>query len=522
MLGGSSAINAEAFIAPSKADIEAWGSLGNAGWNWDTLLPYYRKFHTLTPPPEETSKHLGIDWIDPNVRGTDGPIQVSFQGVIQDPLSNAWVETFKKLGHGLKSDPFSGQAMGGYSSPLTVDPEAKVRSYAANTYFIAASARQNLHVVTGALTEKILFESKDDLVIAKGVSVNIKGETHTVTARKEVILAAGAFQTPKLLELSGIGNKDLLQSHGIPVMIDNPNVGENLQDHLMTGISIEVNDGIFTGDGMMRQEPEALNGAMQMYATAKAGPLCAGGIGSHAFMSLADATNAKDELAAVLADSPDSEQVNLLRSMVENNQEATGAMFMFPAQVNLHNDPKTKSFVQDLRPGNYLSIGISLTPLLSRQRAHHLLLPLRATQNRPEIPLLPHRPPHPSRPPPRNLHPRLHPTAIVAAKTQRPAQPLLRPPRLRLARQGQSLRQGHRHLKQSPRLLMPDAAARQGRRGQREADGAWDEGAAHRRCQYHADDPTSEHPGDGICGGGEGGGFDQGGLLRGIGFIWWC
>ena len=373
VLGGSSAINAEVFIAPSKADIDAWGSFGNHGWSWDDLLPYYRKFHTLTVPSEDTCNHLGINWVEDHVAGTDGPIQASFAGVVQDPISKAWVDTFTKLGRQVKRDPFSGEALGGYSSPITVDPSSKIRSYAANTYFAAASARQNLHVVTGALVVKILLEPGTDLVVARGVEVDIAGEKQTVTARKEVILAAGVFQTPKLLELSGIGNNYLLQSHGIDTVIDNPNVGENLQDHLMTGISFEAKDGIFTGDGLMRQEPEQVQAAMQMYTTARAGPLCAGGIGSYAIMSAADlaSQSARDELAALLSrdnhsTQAENGQTHFLRSILRNPKEATGALFMFPAQVNLHNDPKSKTFVQNFLPGNFISIGAALLHPFSR------------------------------------------------------------------------------------------------------------------------------------------------------------
>ena len=103
-----------------------------------------------------------------------------------------------------------------------------------------------------------------------------------------MILAAGAFQTPKILQLSGIGGADLLNSHGIKVVIDNSNVSENFQDHLMTGISYKVNDGILTGDALMREEPEITQGAIHMYMTAKAGPLCAGGIGSYAYLPFMD------------------------------------------------------------------------------------------------------------------------------------------------------------------------------------------------------------------------------------------
>ena len=113
------------------------------------MMPYYRKCQTLTSPLPEISEHLGINWIDENVRGTSGPIQASFQGVIQDPLSKAWVQTFKGLQYGLCRDRFAGEAMGGYSSPITVDPESKTRSYAANSYFASAARPPNLTVLTG-------------------------------------------------------------------------------------------------------------------------------------------------------------------------------------------------------------------------------------------------------------------------------------------------------------------------------------------------------------------------------------
>ena len=93
------------------------------------MMPYYRKFHTLHVPSDaETKEHLGIDWVSKDLRGESGPVQASFQGVIQDPLSRAWVETFKTLEHGLQTDPFSGEAVGGYSSPVSVDPNSKTQA----------------------------------------------------------------------------------------------------------------------------------------------------------------------------------------------------------------------------------------------------------------------------------------------------------------------------------------------------------------------------------------------------------
>ncbi|KAL8823536.1 MAG: hypothetical protein Q9191_005763 [Dirinaria sp. TL-2023a] len=382
VLGGSSAINAEAFIAPSKADLDHWGSLGNAGWNWQSMIPYYRKFHTLNVPSDaDTKEHLGLEWVDNDFRGSSGPIQASFQGVVQDPLSKAWVQTFKTLEHGLQTDPFSGEAVGGYSNPISVDPETKTRSYAANSYLTAAAGRSNLTVVTNAVVQKIVLEATaSGPAKAKGVLVSVQGATHTIATRREVILAAGAFQSPKILELSGIGDPKILEDNNIPVIVENPNVGENLQDHLMTGISFEVIDGVFTGDSLMRHEPEATQGAMQMYTTARAGPLCAGGIGSYAFLPLADTLSPKskstaleDILRGLNPDDHDQDRAShekFVRSVLASQSTSAGSLFMFPAQVNLHSDPDAKDFLQDLMPGSFLSLGVALLHPLSRGSVH--------------------------------------------------------------------------------------------------------------------------------------------------------
>lgn len=375
-LGGSSAINNQAYIAPSEAGINAWAKLGNPHWDWSTLASYYRKFNTLTLPDKETQDHLGLDWVDEQVRGTSGPIQASFAGVIQDPLAKAWVDTFKSLDHGVTGDPYSGKATGGYSNPSTVDPTSKTRSYAASAYYAPVSKRTNLHVVTGALVSKILLENTEDGVTARGVLVTLHDNAQEVHARMEVILAAGAFQSPKLLELSGIGDSSLLESHGIPLIINNPNVGENLQDHLMTGISYEVKEGVFTGDALMRQEPEAIQGAMQLYTEHKVGPFCVGGIGSHAFMPMVDflAEDGKKELQLLLEKhSPNAKeelQYDLIRSIIESADEGSGALFMFLAQVNLHASPDAKDFVQNLQPGSFLSLGATQAHPFSRGGVH--------------------------------------------------------------------------------------------------------------------------------------------------------
>ena len=246
---------------------------------------------------------------------------------------------------------------------------------------MAAAGRENLTVLTDAVVQKVILEPTDSgQVKAKGVLVTVQGSTHHVGTCGEVILAAGAFQSPKILELSGIGGANALKNNDIPVIVENPNVGENLQDHLMTGVSFEVIEGILTGDALLRHEPEATQGAMQMYTTAKAGPLCAGGIGSYAFLPFADtldltkqSTTLEDILCKLQPDDQDNSQAiheAFVRSVLASQTTSAGSLFMFPAQVNLHGDPNAKDFLQDLMQGSFVSLGVALLHPLSRGSVH--------------------------------------------------------------------------------------------------------------------------------------------------------
>ncbi|KAF3480942.1 glucose-methanol-choline oxidoreductase [Arthroderma uncinatum] len=373
LLGGSSAVNGQAFIAPSQAGIDAWAWLGNPTWTWESLLPYYRKSYTLHVPDERTCKHLDLGWIDDNVKGVDGPIHVSFAGVAQNPLIKAWIDAFKSLGYNTTADPFSGKSIGAYSNASTIHPTTKTRSHAGIEYGLPASRRPNVRIMTCATAQRIVLEDSSEGVVAKGVEVNVGGNIETITANTEVILAAGAFNTPKLLELSGIGGAETLSSVGIPVVIDNSGVGENLQDHLMTGISFEVVEGVATSDPLMRQEAEAIQEAMQMYTEHKAGPMLIGGVQSSAFMPLfefssVDGVRRRKELFDTHLTS-NSDQEQAIRAIIDGPDEATCAMFMFLAQANLHEN--SRSFVgQNLLPGNYVSLGLSLAMPFSRGSTH--------------------------------------------------------------------------------------------------------------------------------------------------------
>lgn len=288
-LGGSTAINAHVFVPPAKTLIDSWEALGNEGWNWETLQKYIKRTYKIPFVSNDTQKALGIDgWAAEDVPAK-GPILTSFRQNPSASIQEAWAATFKTKGLHTSKDPFIEASVGSFSHLNSVNPATKERSYAATAYYHPAKDRQNLVLITGALVEKILFDKKSSQDIkANIVQYHHGGEIKTVTATKEIILAAGAFQSPKILELSGIGNSEILKDHGIELIKNLSGVGENLQDHLVCGISYKAVDSIDTLDALARQEPEAVGQAMQEYATDRSGPLASTGIDAYAYLPVID------------------------------------------------------------------------------------------------------------------------------------------------------------------------------------------------------------------------------------------
>ncbi|KAJ6069787.1 hypothetical protein N7499_011674 [Penicillium canescens] len=238
VLGGSSAINGLAFVPPSPAGIDAWGKLGNPNWNWETLRPYLQRSYTLTQPepllsPTQTSKN-----------NAQGPIQVIYPAAGDKqaiPLTRAWTEAFESEDY-KPTDDFLAEERTTSTRDFTatVDPVSGFRSSADSTYGVIASKRPNVNIITETTVRRIIFASGAGKVRATGVEVLHGVQGITIQAKKEVVLAAGALQTPKVLELSGIGNKDRLAHLEIPLVIDQPGVGENLQNHVMSLIPVSL------------------------------------------------------------------------------------------------------------------------------------------------------------------------------------------------------------------------------------------------------------------------------------------
>lgn len=153
----------------------------------------------------------------------------------------AWLEAFRSLNLEITSDPLDGKTVGAGIGTNHFSPQSRERSHAGVAYLMPVKGRDNLRIVTGALVQKIVFEkeSSDSEAVAKSVVYGTAGAIREVRIDKEIILAAGAFGTPQLLELSGIGDATLLHEQDIEVLYNNPAVGESLQDHIRAGISFE-------------------------------------------------------------------------------------------------------------------------------------------------------------------------------------------------------------------------------------------------------------------------------------------
>ncbi|KAF9875069.1 putative GMC oxidoreductase [Colletotrichum karsti] len=242
-LGGSSAMNFMVWTHPSRQDIDNWGELGNKDWSWDALTPYFRKSESFVAPSKQQTADLRLEYVDPGAHGKTGPIGTEFPALYSS-LTQAWPRTLENLGLGVEGDPRDGLALGGYIHTLNI--AGATRRYAANAYLGPIRQRPNLKVVTRAFVRKVLLRRNRHGVSATGVRWTKDNATHEAIAAREVILSAGSIASPQLLELSGIGNKVLLRKHGIESLVDNPNVGENLQDHVYVPLGFATQPGIET------------------------------------------------------------------------------------------------------------------------------------------------------------------------------------------------------------------------------------------------------------------------------------
>jgi choline dehydrogenase len=240
VLGGSSSINGLIYIRGQVEDFNVWRQLGNAGWSFDEVLPYFRK-------AEDNER--GAD----QFHGTGGPLAVS-DLCDRHPLAEAFVEAALQCGYP-RNDDFNGSVQEGVGYYQTTMRNG-VRSSTAAGYLKPARRRTNLKVVSQALATRILFDGRR----ATAVEYLVGSDKYSVGAGAEVIVASGAFNSPQLLQLSGIGPASLLQSHGVAVIADAKGVGDDLNDHISGRIMLRCNEPITLNDAVRTLSGKLMHG----------------------------------------------------------------------------------------------------------------------------------------------------------------------------------------------------------------------------------------------------------------------
>jgi choline dehydrogenase len=231
VLGGSSAINGLIVVRGQPRDYDHWRELGNHGWGWGDVLPYFIKL--------ESNSEFEKD----QLHGTAGPLHIS-SIKRRHPLIEAFIKAAGACGVPRTAD-FNGASQEG-AGYYQLTTRNGWRVSAADAYLREAKRRENLQIFTDAHVERVTIENHR----AKGVSCRIGGHSRELHAAHGVILSAGAVQSPQLLMLSGVGPADHLRSHGIPIVIDRPAVGRNLQDHLQVRLIYRCTQPITTNDAL--------------------------------------------------------------------------------------------------------------------------------------------------------------------------------------------------------------------------------------------------------------------------------
>jgi choline dehydrogenase len=252
VLGGSSSINGLLYVRGQHEDYDRWRQLGNTGWGFDDVLPYFKK-------AEDQGR--GAD----DYHGAGGPLPVS-DWRHPDPLSEAFVVAAGEMGIP-RNDDFNGAAQEGAGFFQTTTRMGR-RASTAIAYLRPALRRGSVKVETSALAQRIVFDGRRASAVEYRVA---GGEVQTARARKEILVSSGAYNSPQLLQLSGIGPADLLRSHGIGVTLDAPGVGHDLQDHMQVRIMMRCSQKVTLNDVVNSPLRRMMAGVR--YAAFRRGPL---------------------------------------------------------------------------------------------------------------------------------------------------------------------------------------------------------------------------------------------------------
>ncbi|KAI1436664.1 GMC oxidoreductase-domain-containing protein [Xylaria sp. CBS 124048] len=316
-VGGSTIMNGMCWTRGSKADFDAWEKLGNTGWGWEGLLPYFLKSENYTAHGN-TSQQSPLGMMPARgEHGTRGPVQVSFPRYVYNQTYN-FLAGIRQLGIPLSQDLNTGYATGANMIPSSILAGNQSRADARTAYLDPVIQRANLEVLTGYTVTQILSSAGSnkttwDWTLRPGASkskvmitgvelaVNSTSQRYNVSCKKEAILAAGAILSPVLLQISGFGPADHLRRLGVNVLVELPGVGSNLQDHAMVQPVYDYTaPNVFSAQDIVGSTRDAVKAE---YLANRTGPWTAPLVNAVAFPALEELPS--EVLSLIMADERD-------------------------------------------------------------------------------------------------------------------------------------------------------------------------------------------------------------------------
>ncbi|KAI1142092.1 GMC oxidoreductase [Hypoxylon sp. FL0543] len=318
-VGGSTIINGLIWTRGSEADFDAWEHLGNPGWGWSGLLPYFQKSERYCMPIRNgsTREVPGCVHPVPGTHGEQGPVKVGYPSYHYNQSYN-FLEGIQELGIPANEDCNSGNATGATIAPSSMATKNQSRSDARTAYVDGVLERNNLHLITGYTVTRVLHgngstASSNSTHTPGGTGLNITGVEFAVNStassaiiacNREVILAAGAVFSPVLLQVSGIGPTELLRRLGVDVAIDLPGVGSNLQDHpTLQPVYEYTAPDLFSAQNIVGKTRDAVR---QEYLANRTGPWTAPMVNAVAFTALGWVTDRLQEMLEEAANVTDN------------------------------------------------------------------------------------------------------------------------------------------------------------------------------------------------------------------------
>ncbi|KAI0695505.1 GMC oxidoreductase [Cerioporus squamosus] len=296
-LGGSSSINFLFWTRPGREEVDAVEKLGNPGWNWQRFFEAAKRCENFVKTPINNHPDYK-DLYNHNSVGHEGPVTISFARTVSGTEYH-FQQALQAVGVPVIDDALGGNLSGTFKCPNNIDTRTGTRSTAATGYLYPALSRPNLTVLTEAYVTRIITSKEGEEAVAKAVEFKHGGQTYTVNVAKEAILSSSTVKSPHILELSGIGNRTILEKLGIPVQVDLPTVGENLQDHLILANPIwalKSGQGFVTSDTIL--QPEIQEKLRSMYGKEKANDQLYFALSGCTFVPVQTFSDRADELIA--------------------------------------------------------------------------------------------------------------------------------------------------------------------------------------------------------------------------------